>query len=96
MLLKARIPKYQVASSLWLHTTIVSFPDLPLFTVYPRNITVNQSDTMTLNCLGQARNDPTVRWYRGQSGDLTPIQPSNRVVISPGGSLALQVWRQEK
>ncbi|KAH3796204.1 cell adhesion molecule DSCAML1-like [Dreissena polymorpha] len=64
--------------------------DLPLFTVYPRNITVNQSDTMTLNCLGQARNDPTVRWYRGQSGDLTPIQPSNRVVISPGGSLALQ------
>ncbi|XP_078660088.1 contactin-5-like [Branchiostoma floridae x Branchiostoma belcheri] len=90
---------HQAPANVWL-------PDVPVFTITPVNTTVNITQSIQVSCIANARDTPTVSWYRQDSAGNEVLigqgvgqgslknSPSTRLSVSTIGTLIITSVRE--
>ncbi|KAG8187812.1 hypothetical protein JTE90_001187 [Oedothorax gibbosus] len=79
------------------YTTVLEVLAPPSWKVTPSDIDAVSGDSVTLNCQGTGKPEPSVAWSRsiGSSSDYAPLSTSNHHIIHQNGSIVLPNIQKE-
>ncbi|KAG8172950.1 hypothetical protein JTE90_005599, partial [Oedothorax gibbosus] len=79
------------------YTTVLEVLAPPLWKITPTDMDAISGDTVTLNCQGTGKPEPSVTWSRniGSSTDYAPLSTSNHHIMHQNGSIVLPNIQKE-
>ena len=69
----------------------VSYIDFPILTIRPSSVTVNMTESATLQCKGEALEAPSTEWFRLTGEGALDVKSDDRVIVTTDGEMIIQV-----